>query len=594
MERRVLIAIFLCFLVLYLWQALVVKPVPKPVAGTTTTTSTSVPAAGGAQTAGTAPSATPLGVAKPTAEAAPAVPVAPAAAPLVADPAERDIRVETENVIAVFTNRGARLKSWKLKHYLDKQKQPQELVESDMEPLPFSLRTPDERVNATLNSALYKVSGVGGINAAPSNEAPGTTSTTSPGDLRFEYRDSAGLEAIKEFHLDPSAYLVSFRATIRAGDRAMPAAVVWGPAVGDHLESSNLIQVSQGLLIENGSATRLTAKNIASQTAYEGAFRLAGVDDNYFMTAAIDPGASKITYQPVSIPLPAGSKPAARALLSYTIEPRQDTGALKFFIGPKDLNVLTAMDREFAPAINFGRFAVIVVPLLQSLKWVHGYIGNWGWSIVILTIIINLVMAPLRHKQVVSARKMQEIQPEMKAIQDRYSKVKATDPAKQKMNQEMMALYREKGVNPAAGCIPMLLTLPIMMAMWAVLQVSIELRGAPWFGWIHDLSAPDPYYLLPILMVVTMFLQQRMTPMAGADPAQQKMMMFMPLVMGFMFFSLPAGALLYYVAGTVIGIGQQYVTTRIIGPPVVRTPRPPAERRAKRVGGGKTDAASGK
>jgi len=585
MERRVLFAIFLCFLVLYLWQALVVKPVPKPVAGTT---ATSAPAAGGATTGAAAPPPSASGGVKQTPEAAPATPVEPAAAPLVADAADRDIRVETTDVIAVFTNRGARLKSWKLKHYLDKQKQPQELVESDLEPLPFSLRTPDERVNATLNSALYKVSG------APSSNAPGATSTTSPSDLRFEYRDSAGLEAIKEFHLNPSAYLLSFHATVRAGDRALPASVVWGPAVGDRLESSNLIQVSQGLLIENGSATRLTAKDIAAQTAHEGTFRLAGVDDNYFMTAAIDPGPSKITYQPVSIPLPAGSKPPARALLSYTIEPRQDSGPLKFFIGPKDLSVLTAMDREFAPAINFGRFAVIVVPLLQSLKWVHGYVGNWGWSIVILTIIINLVMAPLRHKQVVSMRKMQEIQPEVKAIQDRYSKLKATDPAKQKMNQEMMALYREKKVNPAAGCVPMLLTLPIMIAMWAVLQVAIELRGAPWFGWIHDLSAPDPLYVLPVLMVITQFLQQRMTPMAGADPAQQKMMMFMPLVMGFIFFSLPAGALLYYVAGTVIGIGQQYLTTRIIGPPIVRTPRPPAERRAKRVGGGKTDAASGK
>jgi YidC/Oxa1 family membrane protein insertase len=202
-------------------------------------------------------------------------------------------------------------------------------------------------------------------------------------------------------------------------------------------------------------------------------------------------------------------------------------------------------------------------------------------------------MAPLRHKQVVSMRKMQEIQPEVKAIQDRYSKLKATDPAKQKMNQEMMALYREKKVNPAAGCVPMLLTLPIMIAMWAVLQVAIELRGAPWFGWIRDLSAPDPLYILPILMVISQFLQQRMTPMAGADPAQQKMMMFMPLVMGFIFFSLPAGALLYYVAGTVIGIGQQYVTTRIIGPPHVRTVRPPAERRVKRAGNGKSDGASG-
>jgi len=162
----------------------------------------------------------------------------------------------------------------------------------------------------------------------------------------------------------------------------------------------------------------------------------------------------------------------------------------------------------------------------------------------------------------------------VKAIQDRYSKLKATDPAKQKMNQEMMALYREKKVNPAAGCVPMLLTLPIMIAMWAVLQVAIELRGAPWFGWIHDLSAPDPFYVLPILMVVTQFLQQRMTPMTGADPAQQKMMMFMPLVMD-------SSSSRCRQARCSIRRGHrhryrpQYVTTRIIGAPVVRTPRPP-------------------
>lgn len=587
MERRVLFAIFLCFLVLYFWQALVVKPVPKPVGDSTQTTTAGPGQSSGAAVPSSAAPTTPT----PTPEAPPAVPIAPAAAPVVGDTAERDIRVETRNVIAEFTNRGGRLKSWKLKRYLGKEKQPQELVDDQVQPLPFSLRTSEESVNATLNSALYTA-----LEGTPGTSAPSGTSATSssatPIDLRFEYRDSAGLHALKEFHIDPSSYVVSFRSIVVVGERPLPAAVVWGPAVGDKLESSRLIQVAEAVLLDNGSTTRLTPKDIATQPVHEGNFRLAGVDDNYFMTAAIDPGPSKITFQHVSVPLPAGSKPPTRELISYTIEPK-DSGTLKFFVGPKDLDVLTAIDREFASAINFGRFAVIVVPLLQSLKWVHSYVGNWGWAIVVLTIIINLVMAPLRHKQVVSMRKMQAIQPEVKAIQDRYSKLKATDPAKQKMNQEMMALYREKKVNPAAGCVPMLLTLPIMIAMWAVLQVAIELRGAPWFGWIQDLSAPDPFYVLPILMVVTQFVQQRMTPMTGADPAQQKMMMFMPLVMGFIFFSLPAGALLYYVAGTVIAIGQQYVTTRIIGPPVVRTPRPPGERRAKRVGGGKTDAASG-
>jgi YidC/Oxa1 family membrane protein insertase len=500
----------------------------------------------------------------------------------VTDSAERDIRVETSDVVAVFTNRGARLKSWRLKHYLDHDKQPQELVETGTDTLPFTLRTADAPANRTLNGALYAVTG------APADG----NGSSGPTDLRFEYRDSAGLHAIKEFHLDPVSYLVSFRAAVAAGDRTLPAAILWGPAVGDKLTASNLVQGSQGILFETGSAVRLPAKTIATQPVYEGSYKYAGVDDNYFMTLAINPGPGKVTFEPVTFPPPAGSKAAPRTLLSYSIE-RADTSApVKYFVGPKELEVLTTIDRELSTAINFGRFAVIVVPLLQSLKWVHGFVGNWGWSIVILTVIINLVTAPLRHKQVVSMRKMQEIQPQVKAIQDRYAKYKATDPAKQDMNKEMMALYRDKKVNPAAGCVPMLLTFPIMFAMWAVLQVSIELRGAPWVGWIQDLSAPDPYYILPVLMVVTQFVQQRMMPAAGADPAQQKMMMFMPLIMGFIFFSLPAGALLYYVAGTIIGISQQYLTTSIIGAPPVRTVRPAAERKVKRVGGGKTDAAS--
>jgi len=188
-------------------------------------------------------------------------------------------------------------------------------------------------------------------------------------------------------------------------------------------------------------------------------------------------------------------------------------------------------------------------------------------------------------------RKMQELQPEIKAIQDRYSKLKTTDPAKQKMNQEMMALYREKKVNPAAGCVPMLLTFPLVFAMWALLQTSIELRGAPWFGWVRDLSTHDPFYVLPVLMIGTSFWQQRLTPATGADPAQQKMMTFMPLVMGIIFLWLPAGALLYYVVGNLCGIGQQYLTNHLIGPAPVRVVRPPGERRTKHVGSGKSEAA---
>src|SRR5207247_7373823 len=185
---------------------------------------------------------------------------------------------------------------------------------------------------------------------------------------------------------------------------------------------------------------------------------------------------------------------------------------------------------------------------------------------ILLTIIINAIMFPLRHKSVVSMRKMQQIQPEVKSIQDRYSKLKTTDPARQKMNQELMALYRDRGVNPASGCVPMLLTMPVFLAMWALLQTSIELRGAPWFGWIHDLSAHDPYYVLAALMGVTGFWQQRMMPASGADPAQQKMMMFIPLMMTVMLAWLPAGALIYYVVRNLWMIVQQYLIKSLIGP----------------------------
>jgi YidC/Oxa1 family membrane protein insertase len=570
MEKRVLLAIFLSFLVLYLYQALVVKPVPKPPADSV---------------AGPAPAAEPARPTAPAPVAPEASPVAAAAAatppsnasPLVSEPRERDVTVETRDIIAIFTNRGARLKSLRLKHYLDPQtRQPQELIERNLpnQPLPFSLQTPNEATTRTLNGALYAVAG-----------EPSEGAATSATDLRFEYRDSAGVRASKQFHFDPSSYVITFAATVAEGETPVTPTVLWGAAVGDAGEVNRFTQRPEALIDTVDKVQRLAAKDLAKQSVYDGDFRFAGVDDNYFMTVVLTPGPSKISYQPITIPPPSGSKDAGRELVAYSVEPHENH-PLKFFAGPKDFDVLSAISPDLTRAINFGMFAVIVVPLLRSLKWVHASIGNWGWSIVLLTVIINAIMFPLRHKSAVSMRKMQEIQPEVKAIQDRYSKLKATDPAKQKMNQELMTLYRERGVNPAAGCVPMLLTFPVLFAMWALLQTSIELRGAPWFGWIHDLSSHDPYYVLPVLMGATSFWQQKMMPAAGGDPAQQKMMMFMPLFMMFIFLWLPAGALIYYVVTNVWTIGQQYLTNYLIGPPNVRTVRPAAERRLKRLGGG--------
>ena len=579
MERRVLLAIFLAFIVLYTWQALFVKPVPKPVPGATTTASSPAPAEGASVDAGSAsPPAAPLASAKPA---------APLATALVADTAERDVRVETRDVIALFTNKGARLKSWRLKHYLDQQKQPQELIEHlPSQPLPFTLRAGSDTTTATVNEGLYTVTG-----------APATTADASPVDLRFEYRDSAGVHAIKQFHLDPSSYVFTFQATVTESDKPLTPSIAWGPAIGDVGELSRVVKRSEGILYQAGKVVRLAPKDIAKQSLYDGEFHYAGVDDNYFMVAAVFPTPIKVTFAPVSIPPPADSKDAARDLVAFTLEPHAGDAPLKFFAGPKDFDVLSTIDRDLAKAIDFGMFTVIVVPLLRSLKWVNGYVGNYGWAIIILTFFINVILFPLRHKSVVSMRKMQEIQPQVKAIQERYKNLKATDPEKQKMNTEMMALYKEKGVNPASGCVPMLLTMPFIFAFYALLSTAIELRGAPWVLWVHDLSAHDPYFVTPILLGVSQVWQQRLAPAAGMDPIQQKMTMLMPVFFTFLFLWYPSGVALYWLVNNVFAIGQQYATNYMIGPPKISSASgasggSASERRMKRVGGGKTDAAA--
>jgi len=584
MERRVLFAIFLSFLVLYAYQALFVRPAPKPAQ----TTAAGSPASTGPTSAGTATgqsASTPSGPAAQSALVGQTLAAAPTpgTTSVVGDTEEHDVRLETPHVLAVFTSRGARLKSWRLKAYKDNRGEPLELVANDLastEPLPFSLRVADDGTTGTLNGALYRVK----------EEVP-TGVLNAPAQVTFEYQDSNGLHVLKQFTLDPATFTVALNATVSQGDRAIRPTIVWGPGLGDSDSQTGRYAVKPGGLFSvGGKVTRLTARNVATQPTYEQDFEYAGVDDHYFMTTALKTGQAKLTYQPVSIPPPAGSKDPARDLMSYSIETTRD-GPLTFYVGPKDFDTLAAIDRNLVKAINFGMFSVIVVPLLRSLNWIHGYVGNYGWAILILTVIINVILFPLNHKSVVSMRKMQEIQPETKAIQDRYAKLKATDPARQKMNQELMALYRERGVNPASGCVPILLTLPVFLAFYSLLTTAIELRGAPFVGWIHDLSQPDPYYVMPILVGISQIVTQWMTPQAGVDPTQQKMMMIMPVVLIFVFISTPAGALIYWLVGNIWRLGQQYLTNYLIGPPNIRTIRPAAERRVKRVGGGKTDAA---
>lgn len=568
MERRVLVAIVLSFLVLYSYQTFFIKPPTKPAAAKPGQASAAAPTA-----AVTAP-----------AESS----AVGAAAVVLGETMEREIRVETAQVIALITNRGARLKSWRLKQYLDQNGQPLELLANDVSgaTLPFTLTVDDDGITRSIGNALYSVTG-----------APPSGPISSTARITFEFRDAAGLQVVKTITLEPTGYQVGLSATVTSGGRTLPATVAWGPALGDVDSGTGRYAVkARGLLI-NEKAERLAAADVAKASVHKGEFNFAGVDDHYFASLALNPGASTINYEHLSIPPPAGSKATPRELMAYSIRPDAG-GALKFYVGPKDFEQLKAIDETktfkgtLTRAIDFGMFDVVVVPLLRALNWLNGYVGNYGWAIIILTILINGAMFPLRHKSVVSMRKMQELQPEVKSIQDRYAKFKSSDPEKQKMNQELMALYRDRGVNPASGCIPMLLTFPVLFAFYALLSTAIELRGAPFMGWIHDLSMPDPYYVTPVLMGLSQIWQTRITPQAGADPAQQKMMMFMPVIFMFFFLWAPAGVALYWFVSNIWGIGQTYLTNYMIGPPNVRTVRPAAERRVKRVGASKTEAAS--
>ncbi len=420
--------------------------------------------------------------------------------------------------------------------------------------------------------------------------------TGAPVTLTFDYQDASGLTARKDFTFSPdSPYVFALSVTVKQGEREIVPTIHGGAGIGSGLVMSSMGTYSpppQPIFSRDGKETRVSTSDIPKYAAQDGEFGFVGVDDHYFLSAAVAGGQPlHVEYRPLDVPV-SGSETVAHFVEWSVRYPKAPRNA-KFFLGPKDIDVLRAVSIDLTRSIHWGIFGWLAVPLLQALKWVNGYVGNYGWSIIILTVIINLAMFPLRHKSVVSMRKMQEVQPEVKAIQDRYAKLKMSDPARQKMNAEMMTLYRERGVNPASGCVPMLLTLPVLFAFYSMLSVAIELRGAPFIGWIRDLSVYDPLFITPVLMGLTQLVQTKMTP-STADPMQQKMMLFMPLIFMTMFIWAPSGLVLYWTMSNLWAIGQQVLTNKIIGPSPQRGVGAKPDRKVKNVGGGKTDQASGK
>jgi YidC/Oxa1 family membrane protein insertase len=547
MEKRVFLAILLSFAVLFVYQALIPPPPPGNASGTPIESPGPAPAS--------PPPASPLTDSTLT---APGPDALPESVPVVGDTRVREIVVETELVRAVFTNRGGRLRHWQLKGFRNDDDVPIDVIPAtipaDM-PLPFSLRVEDPTLTARLNNTLYSVDGPEG------------------GKLSFAMETAEGLSVRKVFTLDPATFIVSFTADVRQNGQAVNPVVQWGPGMTDEIArrpqgaffSPAFIYPAQAIYYVDGGVEREAGSALGTGAVREGQYRWAGVDDHYFISAVLQPPApARFEYQPVSIPSPTSPEDVGQ-YVAYSVRFPAPPENVRFYIGPKQLDVMRSIDPEFTRAIYFGMFAWLAAPLLDALRWIHGYIGSWGWSIIALTVLINLAMFPLRHKSVVSMRRMQELQPQMKAIQERYAKYKITDPERQKMNQEVMELYRAKGVNPASGCVPMLLTMPFLFSFYAMLGQAIEIRGES-FWWIPDLALRDPLFITPVLMGVSMFWQQRIMP-TTADPTQQKIMMFMPIMIAVTMLFAPSGLVIYWLVSNVWSIGQQYFTNMVIGPP---------------------------
>ena len=497
---------------------------------------------------------------------APESPATPNAAPVTTAAAESETVVENGLYRVVFTNRGAQAKSWVLKKYKDDKGRPLDLVNpsSSTFGLPLGLFTYDESLRTKLNSALYVGSAKGPVAA--------------PGELTFEFSDGT-VTVHKTFRFDHS-YVVWLETAVTVNGKPVQAYPSWPAGFGDQGTGPSFaaarIDYFAGDKVE-----RMAAKKISGGNTLRGPLQWAGPQDQYFAAIFLPDQpkqAAMVTFRnAIQVPKdPAKPDPNSLQKVDVLGAAVGDTDGItreRLFVGPKALDVLATVHADqlngepggpdLTHAVDFGFFSLIARPLFLWLLWTHDHIAaNWGVSIIILTVIINLALLPLRITSMKSALKMQKLQPQMKAIQEKYKKYPMRDPKRADMNAEISALYKEHGANPAGGCLPLVIQMPFLFAFYSMLGIAIELRQAP-FLWLHDLSSPDKLFILPVLIVISTLFVQKMTPNAGMDPAQQRMMtIMMPLMLGFFSWSLASGLSLYWVIGNVIAIAQQYVMNR--------------------------------
>ena len=551
-ERRIILAFALSFWVLVGWSAYMREVAPPP----KTSPAEEAPLL-------------------PSAEVAP-VPPAPAfaGAPLPETKQgteERTITVETSHATITFSTRGAVVQSWTLKHYRDQQGEPLDLVQGARTGLgfPLEIALDDPQQEAALNQAVF-VSTADGVLAS--------AMLTAPVELVFEW-STGQLAAEKRFRF-PDGYTIEVETRVWVSGEQVAHQVAWRGGFGEPSTPSSMFQTP--FLLRTPEGLRRTTVEAATQTTgwlfksapqfppYTGEASYAGIEDQYFAAVFFpeNTGVSAAVASAEWTPPGEGQKPQKIGALSLGAADAGDN-RFRLFVGPKAIQELApitvpALSDGTQPVladelIDYGWFWWVAKPLFLSMQWIYENVwSNYGWVIIILTLLINTIIFPLKYKSMLASVKMQKLAPQMRAIQDKYKKYKFNDPRKQQQQQEVMALYRQHGVNPMGSCLPMLLQLPFFYGFYKVLASSIELRQAPWFGWVQDLSQPDPYYILPVVMALAMYFSMKMTPMTTADPGQQKLMQFMPLMFGFFFLTFPAGLVLYWLMSSVAGVGQQW------------------------------------
>lgn len=555
-EKRILIAFALSFLALVSWSGYMRWKYPPPAPPPAEQPVEPVEPQAGEP-------------ARPSAKRATAAPATVPAAEVKQATEERLITVETDVASIVFSTRGAVIRSWTLKTFQGEAGEPLELVQSQHTGLgyPLSFALAQRKDEETLNGALFVASTF-------------ESSLAAPAELVFEWSDGR-LAARKRFRFQ-DGYLCEIETSLIENGRPVAHRLAWRGGFGEQADQKDagagalaqvFVRPPAGLKRQPGAQAGQTTGWLwksPSPFPYSGEASYAGIEDRYFAAVflprrpELDVTAWTEPWTPPEQKKPQGV--GAVAVGGPVNEP------LRLFVGPKAIAVLDSVQPEalvsgLRPSlseelVDFGWFWWVAKPLFIGMKWMHQHVPNYGWVIILLTVIINTLLFPLKWKSMQSAFEMQKVAPQVRGIQERYKKYKFNDPRKQQMQSEIMGLYKEHGVNPLGGCLPLALQLPFFYGFYKVLYTAIELRHAPWVGWIQDLSLKDPYYILPIVMGVTMYVSTKMTPMTTADPAQQKMMQLFPLMFTFFFFQVSAGLVLYWMMSSVVGIGQQWFINR--------------------------------